>query len=142
MSMMELLGGGAPPPAGAPAPPGGDLPPSMPDPQPHLAPGADPASGPADPAGGPGGPDPAAPPPDEADPARHASNEIDSLHMLISAARDHMDIPTVEPSEKHEMSKALMIFTKLLAGNQSMADSLSGANPALRKALGSSGVSP
>lgn len=122
MSMMDLLTGGTgAPPDGAPA--GADQPPSIPDPQPHLA----------DP-----GPDGAAP---ETDSAKdHGTNEIETLKTMLGMAKDYMDIPTVEASEKHEMSKALSIVTKLLAGNQSMADQLTGGNAAMRKALGPSGA--
>jgi hypothetical protein len=51
-----------------------------------------------------------------------------------------MAIPTVQPDEKHKMAKAVTIITDLLSGNQKSRDSISGANPALRKLPGASGA--
>lgn len=134
-ALLDQLGLNGPPPAGGAAPAdASQLPPSMPDPQPHLA--ADPASGPGDPAGGATGPDPA--PVDNVDHA--ATTEVDTLQQLLGLGHDYMSIPTVQPDEKHKMAKAITVITDLLAGNQRTRDSITGANPALRKLPGASGA--
>lgn len=111
---------------------GGDLPPSMPDPEPHLAsadPGADAAAGQA--------PDPGA----DAAPVDHAATtEVDALSQLIDDCHAYMQIPTVQPDEKAKMAGAVKTITDLLAANQKSRDSISGANPALRKLPGASGA--
>lgn len=133
----------------------GQPPPAIPDPQPHLAPGGgdpagqlasllaggaaggggpDPAPGPQDPAGGPYGPDKGTGPDESHDTAAHAHDEISSLKQMLGLGHHYMSINTVEPSEAHAMSKAVMILTKLLADNQQQTDQITGGSPAMRKA--------
>lgn len=129
-ALLDQLGIGSAPPAGGPA--ASDLPPSMPDPEPHLA-SADPSADAA--AGAP--PDPSA----DAAPVDHAATtEVDALSQLLDLSHGYMAIPTVQPDEKHKMAKAVTIITDLLSGNQKSRDSISGANPALRKLPGASGA--
>lgn len=115
--LEQLLGGGGGAPVeGAPVavpPDAGALPPEIDDPEPDLAPA------PAAPQGG--------------------TDEVGVLKQLIDLGRQYTDIPTVEESERLEMEKATTIFQKLLASNEKMADSLTGADPATRKALGAGG---
>lgn len=153
-SLMDLLG-----PGGAP---GGGLPPTIPDPEPHKAPGNDPLAallggGGAPPPGGPdadqaadlsgvgdtdtaaaGAPDTGAQTPSAA-PNAHVGKENTTLQSMITMADSFRAIPTVEPAEAAKMAKISAQLHDLLAANQSQADSLSGANPALRKALGPRG---
>jgi hypothetical protein len=88
---------------------GGGLPPEIPDPEAPAAP-------PAGPTGG--------------------GNEVDTLKTLITMGRDYTAIPTVTEKERLQMEKCLTIFQQLLAENESMANQLTGADPALQKALG------
>lgn len=87
-----------------------DVPQEIADPEPHLAPGGE-----------------------------ETQDEVGVLKQLITLGRQYTDLPTVEESERLEMEKATTIFQKLLASNEKMADSLTGANPATRKALGGGG---
>ncbi len=86
---------------------GGDLPSEIPDPEAPLE---------AAPVGG--------------------NTEVDILRQLISLVREYTAIPTVEERERLEAEKTSTIFQKLLADNEKMSDSLTGADPAMRKALG------
>lgn len=111
MSSLEaILGSGAPP-------AGPDLPPAIPDPEPHLSPAPE-----------------AAPP--EAEPTDPQQQEVESLKTMLGMSRDYLSISTVEPSEAVKMKKIELLLHELLADNQKGQDALTGANPALRKALG------
>lgn len=110
-ALEAILGGGAP--AGGP-------PPAIPDPEPHLA-----AEGGA---AGEAGVHAAAAPPSDGD-------EVDTLNELLGLSRSYLEIPSVEPDEAVQMKKVELIVHQLLAKNQKDQDSLSGANPAMRKAL-------
>ena len=81
-------------------------------------------------------PDPEAPPEPA---AAGGATEVDILRQLISLTRDYTAIPSVDERERLEAEKATTIFQKLLADNEKMSDKLTGADPAVRKALGSSG---
>lgn len=115
-ALEAILGGG-----GAAAP-GGDLPPAMPDPEPHLAAPEGGAAGSA--------PDDAAPP---------SGDEVSTLQDLLGLTRSYLEIPSVQPDEAVKMKKVELIVHELLAANQKQQDSVSGANPALRKVLASGG---
>ena len=131
-ALLDQLGLGGAAGASAPAAPAGaDLPPSIPDPEPHLA---DPSTASPDMTGQ-SPVDAPAPAVDHA-----ATTEVDSLQNLLGLAHDYMAIPTVQPDEKHKMAKAVTIITDLLSGNQKTRDSITGANPALRKLPGASGA--
>lgn len=122
----SLLTGGAPAPGGAP---GGDAPPAIPDPQPHLQPGPPEGGAEAE-----AGADPAAGAPEDPQ-----SAEVETLKSLLGLTSSYLSLPTVEPDEALKVKKIEMLVHELLAGNQKMQDSLTGANPAMRKALGPSG---
>lgn len=112
MSILDELFGAEGAPAGG-APPA-DLPLEIPDPEPpEQALEADPVGG---------------------------GSEVDVLRQLITLGREYTAIPTVEERERLEMEKATTIFQKLLADNEKMSDSLTGADPAMRKALGPRGA--
>jgi hypothetical protein len=61
------------------------------------------------------------------------------LKDLVTSTKAYMEIPSVDENERLEATKALQIFQKLLASNEKMSDQVSGASPALRKALTPSG---
>ncbi len=105
----EILGGGTP--AGAPP----DLPPSIPDPE---AAAAGPAAAP--PAGPPGMP----------------SEEVAALKDMLGMADGYMALATVTEQERAQMQKVTSVLQTLLASNEKMAEQVSGAQPALRKAYG------
>jgi hypothetical protein len=65
-----------------------------------------------------------------------AAGEVDVLKQMIELAGTYQAIPTVDESERLDIEKVRTILQQLLAGNEKMADSLTGADPALRKALG------
>jgi hypothetical protein len=66
-------------------------------------------------------------------------DEVTVLKDLLGLIQEYRAIPTVEETERLEAAKADTIFQKLLADNQKMADGLTGADPAVRKALGPRG---
>jgi hypothetical protein len=94
---------------------------------------------------GAGGPPPG-PPPDQApSPGVDAvggeggPSEVEALQAILMACHEYMAIPTVEESERLTIEQCTTQIQKLLAANEKAADSISGANPALRKALGTQG---
>jgi hypothetical protein len=66
-------------------------------------------------------------------------DEVTVLKDLLGLIQEYRSIPTVEETERLEAAKADTILQKLLADNQKMADGLTGADPAVRKALGPRG---
>jgi hypothetical protein len=136
LDQLGLSGGSSAPPAAAGDP--SQLPPSMPDPEPHLQPdgsGAPPDAGGSVDVGQDATPDAGQ------DTTDHAgTTEVDTLKSMLGLAHDYSGIPTVQPDEAHKMAKAVTIITDLLAGNQRSRDSITGANPALRKLPGASGA--
>jgi hypothetical protein len=118
-SALEAILGGAPAAAG-----GADAPPAIPDPEPHLAtPDSGAASGDSAPV--------AAPP--------SGGDEVSTLQDLLGLTRQYLEIGSVQPDEAVKMKKVELIVHELLAANQKQQDSVSGANPALRKVLASGG---
>lgn len=88
----------------------GELPPAMPDPEPHLAVGGGDTGG-------------------------QTRGEVEVLQALLGLTGEYLSIASVEPSEAVTMKKIELDIHKLLDQNQKGQDSLTGANPALRKAL-------
>lgn len=64
------------------------------------------------------------------------ASEVSTLHQMIGLADGYKKIKTVEPDEAAKMAGVSKTLHDLLAANQKGQDSLSGANPAMRKALG------
>lgn len=95
---------------GAAAP--ADMPPSIPDPEAGAA--APPA-----PSGGGG--------------------EVETLKSMLGLADEYKRLPSVTEQERAQIEKATTILQSLLASNEKMSDQMSGATPALRKALGGPG---
>jgi hypothetical protein len=125
MSVMEMLGGGGPPPGPpleGPAP-GGEAEGAPPDLAALLG----------------GGPPPGGPPEGQLPPPTpeggEGAGEIDSLKGLLGMGQDYMQIPGVTEGEKAQMMKALNIIQKLLADNEKMEDQVMGGSQAQRKAL-------
>jgi hypothetical protein len=108
---MDMMTGGAPPSGGG----GG-----APDLATALGMGGAPAGGPTDAATG-GGGDP----------------EVVALDAILAAIDAYIQIPSVDENEKLQAEKMSTIAQQLKAANQKMSDQISGANPALRKALSS-----
>lgn len=65
-------------------------------------------------------------------------SEVEALDAILMACHDYAAIPTVEESERLEIEKVTTIVQQLKAKNEKMSDSITGANPAMRKALGAS----
>jgi hypothetical protein len=112
--VMDMMAGGPPP--GAAAPPAGG-----PDLAAALGLGAAP------------------PPPTQGVDNPAGGSELDALDAILQAIDAYMAIPTVDEGERLKAEKMSTLAQELKAQNQKMSDQLSGANPALRKALGPSG---
>jgi hypothetical protein len=69
-------------------------------------------------------------------PPAGGDNEVDLLKAMIVTARDYLDLPTVDESERLQMEKVTSILQGLLASGQKAADTLLGTSTATRKALG------
>ena len=110
---MDFMAGAGPP----PAPPGG----AGPDLAALL---------------GGGGPPPGPSPGVDAAGGGSGMSEVEALDAILMACHDYAAIPTVEESERLIIEQCTTQIQKLKAQNEKAADSLTGANPAMRKAMG------
>lgn len=71
-------------------------------------------------------------PPEQAGPG----SEIEALDAILAAIEAYKGISTVDESERLQAEKMSTIAQQLKAQNEKMTDQVTGASPALRKALG------